>query len=489
MTSFTEMLSSNSGSSITVHRIFSQFLPSDCTVPFAGTAGSNFGIIEQIVYQSNPIVLAGTPPINGWYFSWQTCCRPPDVDNLVNSAGQGLALQSYMFPYTPSNSSQPISAYPCYNSSPEYLIKPEHLHCVDSNASYVGFVADKENDSVYYEWSQPKESGNYPPFKNVIWMPGYNYFSPLPHNSTNITTLNAFTGEVSFKSKTTGKFVTCLKTTEYRSGQRIGEIYRDIPIFIKSCTLDTGQCSSSASSSTYSQIKVSGSQAQDSMMQILYINGGALEVYQRVQTAYAGDSVLFTLNAIDFDVLPNCYREKIRISAYGRFMSEDTMYASTTDCVGGYPCATLQSLNLNGTFVDTVSNKVAFKWYADAALAWYNPVEFLFNIDNNTCPNITSKKVKVLVNLANSIGLQEHEKNITYYPQPFSNSVVFDGFERETSLAVQIFDIAGRLLKQEKAVPVDGKITIQTRQLKQGVYVFVLSWADYSTRIKLIKHE
>ena len=93
------------------------------------------------------------------------------------------------------------------------------------------------------------------------------------------------------------------------------------------------------------------------------------------------------------------------------------------------------------------------------------------------------------ITLKNSIGIEEQLAHIKCYPQPMQNKVVFDGLEGAVNLDVQIFEVSGRLLRSEIIETSGDKFEVEVSDLKNGVYVFVLSWADYSTAIKLVKHE
>ena len=48
--------------------------------------------------------------------------------------------------------------------------------------------------------------------------------------------INNETGEITFNSAVAGSWASCVKIEEWRCGQLIGEIYRDIPIVTVACT-------------------------------------------------------------------------------------------------------------------------------------------------------------------------------------------------------------------------------------------------------------
>ena len=47
-----------------------------CSNPIEGSA-------EEFIYISGPVTLNGTPPANGWIFTWGDCCRNTAIDNLA----------------------------------------------------------------------------------------------------------------------------------------------------------------------------------------------------------------------------------------------------------------------------------------------------------------------------------------------------------------------------------------------------------------------
>ena len=48
------------------------------------------GSVEEYVYQSLPVNLAGIPPAGGWHFTWDDCCRNGAISN--GFANEGFTL-------------------------------------------------------------------------------------------------------------------------------------------------------------------------------------------------------------------------------------------------------------------------------------------------------------------------------------------------------------------------------------------------------------
>ena len=43
----------------------------------------SLGAVEELIFESNPTALFGTPPVGGWHFTWDICCRNGAISNLV----------------------------------------------------------------------------------------------------------------------------------------------------------------------------------------------------------------------------------------------------------------------------------------------------------------------------------------------------------------------------------------------------------------------
>ena len=58
------------------------------------------GAVEEYLYESQPVALPGLPPVSGWHFTWDSCCRNWAVTNIPVIPGvTGFTLRASMFPY------------------------------------------------------------------------------------------------------------------------------------------------------------------------------------------------------------------------------------------------------------------------------------------------------------------------------------------------------------------------------------------------------
>lgn len=317
------------------------------------------GAVEEFVFQSNPIVLTGTPPPQGWVFAYTSCCRNPATTNIiVNSTG--MTLRAVMYSYNNQNSN------PCYDNSPEFLERPASILCAGSPFTYNHNAVDAELDSLAYSWAEPLGDTNslvWNPPANPWYLPyaaGYAANNPLPgpaQNPGNVpASIDPNTGEISFTSFTTGNFVTCIKVEAWKCGQLVAEIYREMQVVILAC----------------------GANAPPAIPPPL--NSGTTYA----DTVYAGQVVNFTLTASDPDA------QTLTLTATGnQFGSGYTNAAS--GCLNP-PCATLTPPppvsgpggNVQTTFNwQTSCNHIAL---GNPCYVGSNTYNFVFRVQDDFCP-------------------------------------------------------------------------------------------------------
>lgn len=218
--------------------------------PSISCAAPGPGAVEEFVFQSNPVVLSGTPPAAGWVFSYSSCCRNPALTNVTNGGGTGITLRSVMYAYNNLNTN------PCYDNSPEFLQPPSTIICAGMAYTYNQNAVDVELDSLAYSWAEPLDDTvvgttpvsvwNPPASPQYMqWVPGFSATSPLPGpalNPGNIpAAINPATGEITFTSFTAGNFVTCVKVEAWKCGQLVAEIYREMQVVILACAGNNAQ--------------------------------------------------------------------------------------------------------------------------------------------------------------------------------------------------------------------------------------------------------
>ena len=205
--------------------------------PFGG-----FGAVKQWSYVSSPITIIGTPPANGWHFTWGSCCRSGAIVNIPTPDSEDWTVRSVMYPYTDPNGNVFPNGNLCHDNSPIFKEEPKSILCTGYPFSYSHLAFDVELDSLSYSWAEPLDDNfNYnpanPSASALTYSPPYTVNSPIPGNPT----LNNENGEISFLSFTSGVFVTVIKVEAFKCGQLVAEVFRDVNVALLGCgTLPNG---------------------------------------------------------------------------------------------------------------------------------------------------------------------------------------------------------------------------------------------------------
>nr|MBC8265862.1 SprB repeat-containing protein [Flavobacteriales bacterium] len=195
------------------------------------------GSVEEYIYESQPITLAGIPPAGGWHFTWENCCRNSAITNLTNPSALGFTLRAVMYPYTIAGVPQNTS--PCFDSSPQFNEQPKTIICIGYPFSYSHNASDPELDSLVYSWGDPLDDGGYNPAAPTIipFMAPYTLNSQIPSNLSVPpgVTMDSQTGEISYYTNLSGNFVTCVRVSAYKCGQLVADVYREIQVVLLNC--------------------------------------------------------------------------------------------------------------------------------------------------------------------------------------------------------------------------------------------------------------
>jgi hypothetical protein len=392
--------------------IFTLIVYSDCTQtipasveyisgPFGNLAcsldQSSNGIIDSscsdclsvtYTYRSIPIALSGVPPANGWEFSWSSCCRATGINGL----GPGsFYLKSKMYPYTPSDSSGPRNTNICFDNSPKFANSKAMVAC-QGKYFYNQQATDSDQDSLVVEFVNPLNS-------SLIASPfatGYSSTSPFPDSTENISNgpnlLNQANGQISleFYNATPGYYKSAYLIKEYRNGQLIGKVIKDLPFFI----LDANVCSPNNPPS----ISLTSNNALP-----LHQNGNVYRL-----TAQANDSIDLHIVSQDLDFLPNGSAQGFCLSVKSNKINAAN-YAADSGCLGG-PCATLTPLSSStNTYCGSIVETHQFNWLieCDSLSSSINRrATYIFHIqvEDNACPVSKSNTVTLLVDVFSSPG-------------------------------------------------------------------------------------
>jgi hypothetical protein len=239
----------------------------------------------------------------------------------------------------------------------------------------------------------------------VNFSSGYSWNSPLPSGSTSTpASIDSATGEITFNSALAGSWATCIQVEEWRNGQLIGAVYRDLPLVTLPCTPPTGLCSSFTVSSPPSLYISLDSSLMNPLVLVPVINSAGDTTQYSLNTSI-GDSIKLNITSFDPSIHPNCSSQNIEFRVRGGNMSSAANYGNANSCLFNPPCATLTSLNPGGVFTSPGINSTRFEWIIDTAhlsyggLAASKSYEFYFIASDDECPINRSSTIKLVVNV------------------------------------------------------------------------------------------
>ncbi len=294
-------------------------------------ANGDIGAVEEYIWESDPISFAGSPPAEGWHFTWGSSARSGQITNGM--ANLSWTLRAVMYPYNdPSVGLLP--ANPCYDSSPEFKELAKTIICTGYPFAYSHNASDEELDELTYAWAEPLgDNFSYNPANPSATAltfapnPPYSVTTPIPGNPT----LDPQTGEIAYFSNTAGVFVTCVRVEARKCGQLVAEIYREVQVMLLDCNIynppadglnDPPVISAPAGNQIWTTI----------------INSSGLPSH--FTTIYAGDLVTFNIQAEDLDTYASGAAQDITLDISGGQVSAD--YINPLLCANP-PCATFNN--------------------------------------------------------------------------------------------------------------------------------------------------
>lgn len=176
--------------------------------------------VDQIVLPANP---------NGYYLVWERCCRNDIISNIQNPGDEGMVFLVTV----------PDPALE--NSSPIFLPYPEDGYlCVNSENAIDFSATDADGDSLVYRLETPLSGDATDPLN-----PNPNVSGPKPHSEVlwlapysldDIVggvppmAIDSETGLLTASPEVLGVFVLAVAVDEYRDGQLIGTVRRELQL-------------------------------------------------------------------------------------------------------------------------------------------------------------------------------------------------------------------------------------------------------------------
>ncbi len=341
-------------------------------------AGNGAGAIEKAIYRSSPITLSGTPPSEGWVFTFNTFSRSWGTTNLTDPDTYGITITAKMFAI-------PNSPGGCVDNSPQFLQEPYFVSCVGDPYEYNMNAVDPDLDSLYISFGPALNEitgSSYNPPTDPFPIPyetGFSATSPTPGTGMNPGNIPAqvdpSSGNLTFLTNNTGEFAVKVVVQSFRDGVLIAEIEREMQLIVVNCN---GTNNAPAIAGPF---------------------GGLFET-----TINAGDLVNFNLNSTDVELLQDGSVQNNVLSASGLMFG-----ANFTNAGAGCattPCATLDQTPLitapqgvSTTFNwQTSCNHLITPFGTEAAAI---PYHFVFKVQDDYCPVPKVSYATVTINVVN----------------------------------------------------------------------------------------
>ncbi|GGF09834.1 gliding motility-associated C-terminal domain-containing protein [Hymenobacter cavernae] len=205
-----------------------------CTIPSLST--------RLMVYTSDvelPAAVYSNP--SGYYVAVESCYRNNGISNIVNPGGSGQAF--YLdFPAVVRN------GRPFINSTP-HIFPPLSDYACRGELFYYNFGGqDADGDSLVYELATPLNghcgAGNTMPiqaeplpYDPIRWLPGFSEQNQIP--GAPALSVGRTTGRLEVRPTQLGLFVFSIRCSEYRNGEKIGEVRRDFQLKVITCSSNT----------------------------------------------------------------------------------------------------------------------------------------------------------------------------------------------------------------------------------------------------------
>ncbi len=341
--------------------------------PTCATGGN--GAVEEFVFQSAPVTLSGNPPAAGWAFWYDDCCRSGALTNIPGGGSYGYTLRAKMYTHPSS------IAGVCMDASPYFAEKPSTIICTGYPFTYNHNAVDPELDSLVYSWDAALDWGGYPQ-ASCPYSAGYSATSPLPgpaQNPNNVAaTINPNNGEVHYTSFTQGYFATVIKVTAYKCGVKDAEVWREINVvLVTGCTIPGVPPPNNTN-----HPPIITPPFPDP------ISGAPQSSYQT--TVFAGDTINFTLPAIDNDPHPVLGVQTITFTASGNEFGAGYTNPNAGCIIA--PCATLSPAP---PVVAVFGTQVGFNWRTSCAhvkglnlncVRIAGKFNFVIKVQDNFCP-------------------------------------------------------------------------------------------------------
>lgn len=182
-----------------------------------GSGGATINGVAELIYYRDFDFCAVPVACDSFTIQWSDCCR----NGVINSGAANANM------YTGSTVIKP-NLSPC-NNSPQFLNKPVPYICAGQPFTFNQGAYDPDGDSLSYSLGNCMATAGVP----VNYLPGFSATQPL--GPTWSVSVNAQTGDITMVPNTAGNQVVgvmCVVVEEWRNGQKIGQVTRDMQITV-----------------------------------------------------------------------------------------------------------------------------------------------------------------------------------------------------------------------------------------------------------------
>lgn len=146
-----------------------------------------------------------------WEVYWQDCCRNAAIQNLAAPLGENMILKTSLLVDTTSA-----------NSTPFFIVPAAIFLPLQTPWQYNPLPFDVDGDSLYWSLDTPLTRVNQ-------YCAGYTAPASMPSDPFRI---DPVTGTISWTASTMGNFVASILVDQYRNGQWVGHIRRDMQFIV-----------------------------------------------------------------------------------------------------------------------------------------------------------------------------------------------------------------------------------------------------------------
>src|SRR5665213_128132 len=178
--------------------------------------GGTYPGVQQYIYEGN---ITLPQACTDWVFSYTLCCRNAAINTIVNPGGDNFYVETHL-----NNVLAPCDNSPSFSNIPVPFICEAQSFCFNHGA------VDVDGDSLSYTLVTPETGPN----TYVTYISPYTASQPLL--SSPLITFNPVTGDICMNPTQIIVTVMAVEVDEWRNGNLIGSVVRDLQIHTVTCT-------------------------------------------------------------------------------------------------------------------------------------------------------------------------------------------------------------------------------------------------------------